>query len=108
MPNTAQSWTPGTACSGFDFGRIDVDAARDHHVALAVADEDIAVPIDVADVAGGDKTVALDLAALVGLVLIAEIRVVRIPRVYLADLALRQRAAIVAQKAQFDAVEHLA
>ena len=34
-----------------DLGRVDVDAAGNHHVALAVADEDIAVGIDVADIA---------------------------------------------------------
>jgi len=34
-----------------DLGGVDVDAARDHHVALAVADEDIAVRVDIADVA---------------------------------------------------------
>src|SRR5258708_24998331 len=34
---------------GLDFSRIDVDPARDPHVALAVADEDIAVFVDVTD-----------------------------------------------------------
>src|ERR1700687_620528 len=49
---------------GLDFGGIDVDAARDHHVALAVADEDIAVPVDLADIARSDEPVAFDLGAL--------------------------------------------
>src|SRR6267378_4245723 len=62
---------------GFDFSRIDVDAARDHHVALAVADEDIAVFIEIADIARGDEPVALDLDALLRLVVIGEIRIVR-------------------------------
>ncbi len=36
---------------GLDLGGIDVDAARDNHVALAIADEDIAVLVDIADIA---------------------------------------------------------
>src|SRR5262249_56439024 len=46
--------------TGFDLGRIDVDPAGDHHVALAVAQEQVAVGIDVANVARGDETVAFD------------------------------------------------
>src|SRR5260370_7316925 len=89
---------------GLDFGGIDVEAARDHHVALAVADEDIAVLVDVTDVARGDEPVALDLGALFRLVMIGEIRIVRDPRIDLADLALPQAIAILAEKAQFDAI----
>src|SRR5216117_1435228 len=48
---------------GLDFGGIDVDPARDHHVALAITDEDIAVLVDIADIAGGDEAVAFDLGA---------------------------------------------
>ena len=75
---------------GLDFGRVDIDAARDHHVALAVADEDIAVFVDIADIAGGDEAVALDLGALLRLVVIGEIRIISDTRIDLADLALRQ------------------
>jgi hypothetical protein len=38
-----------------DLGRIDVDAAGDHHVAHAVAQEEIAIPVDVSDVAARDQ-----------------------------------------------------
>src|SRR3984957_17691811 len=93
---------------GLDFGRVDVDAARNHHVALAIADEDVAVRVDVADVARGDKTVALDLGALLRLVVIGEIRIIRYPRIDLADLALRQHPAILADEAQFRARRYLA
>src|ERR1700730_247972 len=62
-----------------DLGRIDVDAARDHHVALAVAEEDIAVGVDIADIARGDEPVAFDLGALLRLVVIGEVRIARYP-----------------------------
>jgi hypothetical protein len=90
---------------GLDFGRVDVDAAGNHHVALAVADKDIAVLVDIADIAGRDKAVALDLGALFRLVVIGEIRAVEVARIDLADFALRQGNAIVAEKAQFDAIQ---
>ena len=57
-----------------DLGRIDVDAARDHHVALAVAQEQIAVLVEVADVADADEAVAAGLGARLGLAVIVEIR----------------------------------
>ena len=43
-----------------DLGRIDVHAARDHHVGLAVADVEIAVAVEVADVADRHEPVAVD------------------------------------------------
>ena len=58
-----------------DFGWVDVDAARDHHVALAITDEDVAVLVDVADIAGGDESLAVDLAALLRLVVVGEVRI---------------------------------
>ena len=93
---------------GLDLGGIDVDAARDHHVALAVADEDIAVRVDIADVARGDEAVAIDLGALLRLVVIGEIRIARDPRIDLADLALRQLLSVVADEAQLRARRNLA
>ena len=77
---------------GFDFGGIDVDAARDHHVALAITDEDVTVLVDIADIARGDEPVAFDLGALLRLVVIGEIRIARHARINLADLALRQNS----------------
>ena len=93
---------------GFDFGGIDVDAARDHHVALAVADEDIAVLVDIADIARGDESVAFDLGALLRLVVIGEIRIACYARIDFADLALRQNSSIVADKTQLGARRNLA
>src|SRR5258708_2230906 len=85
---------------GFDLGGIDFDPPLNHTVALAVADEDVAVLVDIADVAGGDKTVALDLGALFGFIMICKIRIARDPGIDFADLALRQYPAVVADKAQ--------
>ena len=93
---------------GFDLGRIDVDAARDHHVALAVADEDVAVLVDVTDIARGDEAVAIDLGALFRLVVIGEIRIAGDARIDFADLALRQFLPVVADKAQLRARRNLA
>src|SRR3977135_2109698 len=81
-----------------DLGRVNIDAARDHHVALAVADEDIAVFIAITDVARGDKAVAVDLGALFRLVVIGKIRIARYARIDLADLARRQHASVIADK----------
>ena len=39
---------------GLDLGRVDVDPAGDDHVALAVAEEEVAVRVEVADVADGE------------------------------------------------------
>ena len=50
-----------------DLGGIDVDAAGDHHVALAVAQEQIAVRVEVADVADADETVAAGFGACLAL-----------------------------------------
>src|SRR6185436_11692931 len=86
---------------GLDLGRIDVDAARDHHVALAIADEDIAVGVDVTDIARGDEAVAIDLGTLFRLVVIGEVRIAGDARIDFADLALRQFFAVVADEAQF-------
>ena len=45
-----------------DLGRIDVDAAGDHHVVLAVDDVEIAVGVEIAHVAQRPEAVALELA----------------------------------------------
>src|SRR5882672_1000364 len=59
----------------FDFGGVDVDAARDDHVALAVADEQKAVRIEEADVAACHEPAAIDLLSLVRPAMIGEIRI---------------------------------
>ncbi len=56
-----------------DFGRIDVDTTGDHHVALAVADEDIALLVDITNVARGDEAITLDLGPLLRLIVISEV-----------------------------------
>src|SRR4051794_29156533 len=83
-----------------DLGRIDVDAAGDHHVALAVADEDVAVLVDVTDIPRGDETVAVDLGTFLRLVVIGEVRRPGHARIDLADLAGREHAAVVTDEAQ--------
>src|SRR5438105_9927496 len=93
---------------GLDLGRVDVDAARNHHVALAVADEDIAVRVDVADVARGDEAVAIDLGTFFRLVVVGEIRIAGDARIDFADLALRQFLSVIADKTQFRSRGNLA
>jgi hypothetical protein len=46
----------------FDLRRVDVHAARDHHVRGAIADVEEAFLVEVAHVADADQTVAFDLA----------------------------------------------
>src|SRR5260370_16936529 len=58
----------------FDLDRVYVDTARDDHVALAVAQEDVAVGILVAHVAHRPQTAPSALAPLAILVLVAEFR----------------------------------
>ena len=53
-----------------DLGRIDVDAAGDDHVGLAVAEEQVAVVVEVADVADGEEAGP---AVGLGLVLVLEV-----------------------------------
>src|SRR5882724_8864497 len=80
--------------SRFDLGRVDVDAAGDHHVAGAVADKEIAVLVEIADIAERDETVAPDLATLFVLAVVGEIRKPLEPEVDFADLARRQNPAV--------------
>ena len=54
---------------GLDLGRVDVDAARDDHVDLAVAEEEVAVLVEIADVADGEEVADAVLLRL-GLVLV--------------------------------------
>src|SRR6266446_5420657 len=80
--------------SRFDFGRVDVDAAGDHHVAGAVADKEIAVLVEIADIAERDETVAPDLATLFVLAVVGEIGKPLEPEINLADLPRRQNPAV--------------
>ena len=101
MPNTAQSRTPGIWIStDLDLGRVDVDAARDDHVALAVAQEHVAVGVLVADVAHRHEIAQRDLAALGVVVVVGEFREMRAAQVDLADLALLHVAALLVDDAQ--------
>ena len=84
----------------FDLGRVDVDAAGDDHVALAVAQEDVAVGILVAHVAHRHELAQPDLAALGVVVVVGEFREVRALEVDLAHLALLHVAALLVDDAQ--------
>src|SRR5262245_33172635 len=86
-----------------DLCRIDVDAARNHHVALAIADEQIAVLVEVTDIAAGDKTIARHLSALVRLSMVREIGIPTTAPVDLANLARRQDVAGIVINAQLHA-----
>src|SRR5690606_34609896 len=69
-----------------DFGGVDIDAARDHHVALAVAQKQIAVGVEVADVTDADQAVAAGLGARPGLAVVVEVRHRGLPHEDLAGL----------------------
>ena len=73
-----------------DLARIDVHAARDHHVALAVGEVEVAVLVEVAGVADGEPPAAMRRRRLVGVVVVLEARRRRLG-VDRADLARRQR-----------------
>ena len=80
---------------GFDLGWIDVDAARNDHVALAVAKKEVTLPVEIPDIADRDETVALDVASLVRLAVIGEVGRALEPDIDLADPARWQFAAIL-------------
>jgi hypothetical protein len=59
-PTTAASATAGVlAQHRFEVARVDVEAARDHHVLLAVEQDQEAIGVEAADVAGADEALAL-------------------------------------------------
>ncbi|MNV80543.1 hypothetical protein D3C71_1741550 [compost metagenome] len=76
-----------------DLGRVDVHAARDDHVRGAVADEQVAIGIEVAEVAQRDPALAVDGAARGVVVQVGEVRVSRLAHVDQAGLARRARLA---------------
>ena len=92
----------------FDLGGIDVDAARDDHVALAVAQEDVAVGILVADVAHRHEIAQRDFAPLGVVVVVGELREVRPAQIDLAHLALLHVAALLVDDAQGGALDDMA
>jgi len=58
----------------FDLGRVDVDATRDDHVDLAVAEEEIAVLVQVADVADREEPVAPVVGGLLRILVVLEVQ----------------------------------
>src|SRR4029077_7166422 len=74
--------------------RIDVDSARDHHVALAVTQEQVAVLVEVADVADTDEAVAAGFGGRLGVAVIVEIRNRNLPHEDLAGLVDTARLAV--------------
>src|SRR3954469_6975405 len=92
-----------------DHLRIDVEAAGDDHVLLAVDQEEIAVAIDIADVAGEEAAVDEGLRGSFGLIPIAPDDV-RALDADLADLARRQYACRIVQRddVELDAGQHQA
>src|SRR3546814_5272391 len=72
---------------GFDLGRVDVDAARDDHVAEAVADIEEAVRVEIADIARSKNAVDLERAPLFSILVIGEIGLERLVDADLARLA---------------------
>jgi hypothetical protein len=58
---------------GLHLGGIDVHAARDDHVGLTIAQEQVAVVVDVADVAHGEELAGTVRRGLVGIVVVVEL-----------------------------------
>src|SRR5271169_3009280 len=94
MPKTAQSHAGHGEQRHLDFGGIDVDAVRDHHVPRAVAYKEIAVLVEIADIAECHEAVAPDLAALVVQAVISEIGNALEPKVNLTHRTRGQGSAI--------------
>src|SRR6266849_2534809 len=69
---------------------INVNPAGNHHVVLAVAEKEVAVLVEVTDIADRDKPVALDIPALLGQPVIGEIGNALQPDIHLANFARRQ------------------
>ena len=60
-----------------DLAWVDVHAAADHHVGRAVGEEEVAVVVEVADVADGEGVVAPRALGLLGVVVVVEPRATR-------------------------------
>ena len=74
-----------------DLGGVDVGAAGDDQVGAAIGDEEIAVGVELAEVAGGEAAVAEGAAVLLVGVAVAEVHARRL-HVDEPDLARRARA----------------
>ena len=104
MPKTAASPTFGCVSSTrLDLGRIDVDAARDDHVDLAVAEEQVAVVVEVADVADGEEARRGGSSSVFSLSLWYSKSAVAERHVDGAGLARRQLVAVVVEDADLGA-----
>src|SRR4029078_622807 len=91
-----------------DLRGIDVDAARDHHVALAVAQEERAVGVEVADIADADEAVAAGFGPGLGLAVVVEIRHRHLPHEDLAGLVHNTQSAARAENTEHTAFERAA
>src|SRR6185295_15577060 len=86
-----------------DLGRIDVDATRDHHVGLAIADVEEPVAIEIADIADRNQPVTIDRAAVVRPVDVGELRIRGLAAIDQPGLERRQYVAIVVDDADLGA-----
>ncbi len=92
---------------GLDLGRIDVHAAGDDEVRAAVGEEEVAVVVDVADVAEGEVRLPVRAGGLLGRLEILE-RIVGRLQVHGADRARGHVAAVVVEDAHVVRRVHLA
>ena len=77
-----------------DLGGVDVHAAADHHVAAPIVEIEVAVGVEIADVAAADEAVALDRTALLLVAGVGEVGPDVEPHVDLARLAGRELAPV--------------
>src|SRR5512140_2461091 len=75
---------------GFNFGRVDVGAAENDHVAGAPRQIEVAVIVEEADITGRDQPATRRLAALVGIAVVGEVGVAIASANDLAGLPWRQ------------------
>ena len=92
----------------FDLHRVDVHATADHHVGLAVDDEQEAVVVEVAHVAHGFQPITLHLRARLWVADVAEVGKAGLVDVDQARRAAGQRAALFVADLELHAVEPLA
>ena len=93
---------------GLDLGRIDVHAARNHHVLRAVAEIEEAVLVEIADIAERNEPRLLRLAALLVIAVIGEVRDGGGPAEDLAGRAMRELLAVFIDHHDLRAVDRLA
>ena len=82
---------------GLDLGGVDVDAARDDHVDLAIGQEEVTLSVNMAHVARGEEAIRpVGLRCFVGVVVVTQLELAAVAQINRAGLARVGHAAVVA------------